>query len=65
MKGKKLTALLIAAAMFCSMGTGVLAASKKGTASPSVKAELLYSNWMFCRTTASPGASSTTSTVAK
>ena len=58
MKGKKLTALLIAAAMFCSMGTGVLAASKKGTASPSVKAELSGSQLSGFITMALDGAKS-------
>ena len=40
MKLKKIIALVSAAVMFGSMSTGVLAASKTGSASPSVKAEL-------------------------
>ena len=58
MKCKKIVSLLAAAALFCSMGTGVLAASKTGTASPAAMNELSGSQLSSYIVTATDGAKS-------
>ena len=58
MKLKRIIALLAAAVMFGSMSTGVLAASKTGSVSPSVKAELSGSQLSSLIVMATDGAKS-------